>query len=224
MCEVPKPVYLNAVPPQVQFITLPFGKNDKELRRGMGRTREPHAVQSRDNFSWHHLAKEREIAHASGQNYVVPCEPLGVEGSILGDVLPGGTFWSLQEWIMGMLGLFHLKLRKLGPHLPVCCSEMGSCLGAGDQILIFPACPSSSCSSCFFFFSPALCCCRVRFILRAYACGCSMAVVQLTYGVEWGMWGLPVNLLTFCTVSGDLENKAINCLAWSLFKYNSNVA
>lgn len=54
MCEVPK-----SVPPQVQFITLSFGKIEEQLGRDVGRTRKPRAVQSGDNFSWYHLAKDR---------------------------------------------------------------------------------------------------------------------------------------------------------------------
>lgn len=47
-------MYLNA-----EFVTLSFGKIEEELGRDTGRTREPYAVQSRDNFSWYHLAEER---------------------------------------------------------------------------------------------------------------------------------------------------------------------
>lgn len=50
-----------------------------------------------------------------------------------------------------------------------------------------------------FFFPATLCCCRVRYILRAYACGCSMLAVQLRCGVDGGMKnvGAALNLLQF---------------------------
>lgn len=79
---------------------------------------------------------------------------------------------------MGVLGLFNLKLWKLGP---VCCSEMGNCLGAGDQILIFPICPCSSCSLWVFF------CCSVLLQGQVYPESICLWVLHASGAA--GAWG-----------------------------------
>lgn len=101
---------------------------------------------------------------------------------------------------MGVLGLFNLKLWKLGP---VCCSEMGNCLGAGDQILIFPICPCSSCSLWVFF------CCSVLLQGQVYPESICLWVLHASgAAAAWGWkrsegWG---DYLWACSPSAQFQD------------------